>query len=90
MTFEEIRNVAHNHLEAPKNVANKLAEVYFKQAYADKYYNGDVTAIPNRDNVINEITQLVETAYTKLADNLSVAVDNAVYNDLKRKKIIKL
>lgn len=31
MTFEEIRNVAHNHLEAPKNVANKLAEVYFSR-----------------------------------------------------------
>lgn len=89
MTFEEIRNVAHNHLEAPKDVANKLAEVYFKQAYADKYYDGDTTAMPNRDNVINEITLLVETAYTKLADNLSVVINNAVYNDLKCNRKIK-
>lgn len=89
MTFEEIRNVAHNHLETPKDVANKLAEVYFKQAYAGKYYNGDATAIPDRDNVINEITRLVETAYTKLADNLSVVIDNAVYNDLKYSRKIK-
>ncbi len=59
-------------------------------AYAEKYYNGDKKAIPNREKVIGEITNLVETAYTKLADNLALVIDNAVYKDLKYSGKIQL
>lgn len=80
--------IGARHMEYPKTVANKLAEAYFSVAYADKYYNGDKKAIPNRDKVIADITQLIKTAYAKLSDNMAVLVDNAVYNDLKRQRRI--